>query len=139
MLGEVEYGDIVVIDRKTDRERTFAVEFIESLKYNVLTQSLFDEKELSEDIFWVKRVIGKPGDVIEFYQGKVYRNGELLTENYIMTQDVSTYPEGCQFIVKEGCIFVMGDNRNESMDSRMLAMYGEQIEIDHIVGKLISK
>lgn len=139
MLGEVEYGDIVVIDRQTNRERTFAVEFVESLKYNVLTQSLFDEQDLSEDIFWVKRIVGKPGDVIEFYQGKVYRNGELLTEDYILTQNVSSYPEGYQFIVKEGCVFVMGDNRNESMDSRMLALHDEQIEIDHIVGKLISK
>lgn len=139
MLGDVEYGDIVVIDRQVKRERTFKVEIVESLKYNVLTQSLFDETELTEDTFWVKRIVGKPGDVIEFHEGKVYRNGEMLKESYIYTQSVTTYPEGQQYIVREGCVFVMGDNRNESMDSRALALSGEQIEIDHIVGKLISK
>jgi len=139
MLGEVEYGDIVVIDRQVERERTFTVEVVESLKYNVLTQSLFDENELNEDIFWVKRIIGLPGDVIEFYEGKVYRNGELLDEGYIFTQDVESYPNGEQFVVQEGCVFVMGDNRNESLDSRSLAMHDEQIAMDHIVGKLISK
>jgi len=139
MLGDVEYGDIVVIDRQVNRERTFAVEVMESLKYNVLTQSLFDENELTEDTFWVKRIIGLPGDIIEFYEGKVYRNGELLKEDYIYTQEVGNYPNGEQFVVQEGCIFVMGDNRNESLDSRILALHEEQIAMDHIVGKLISK
>ena len=139
MLGEVKYGDIVVIDRQVERDRTFTVEVAESLKYNVLTQSLFDENDLTEDIFWVKRIIGLPGDVIEFYEDKVYRNGELLSEGYIFTQNVENYPNGKQFIVQEGCVFVMGDNRNESLDSRNLAMHDEQIAMDHIVGKLISK
>ncbi|MBQ8164682.1 MAG: signal peptidase I [Clostridia bacterium] len=139
MLGDVEYGDIVVIDRQANRDRTFIVELTESLKYNALTQSLFDKNELTDDTFWVKRVIGKPGDVIEFKDGKVYRNGEMLIEDYILTQEVDNYTDGQQVVVKEGCMFVMGDNRNASLDSRALAMHDEQIEIDHIVGKLISK
>ncbi len=68
----------------------------------------------------IKRVIGVAGDTIDidFNEGLVYRNGELLDEPYIAEP---TYMfEGTVFplTVPEGTIFVMGDNRNHSSDSR---------------------
>jgi signal peptidase I len=68
----------------------------------------------------VKRVIAVEGQTvdIDFTTGTVYVDGVALVEPYIHTP--TTNPEGMVFplVVDEGCIFVMGDNRGRSMDSR---------------------
>ena len=81
----------------------------------------------------IKRVIGKPGDHIEIKDGKVYRNDELLNEDYI---DIETIGEVNE-IVEEDHLFVMGDNRDNSADSR----YPEvgQISYDNILGKAVAR
>lgn len=63
---------------------------------------------------YVKRVIGVPGDVIEIHDGKVYRNGTLLDEPYL--QVITNGDYYCE--VPEGRYYVMGDNRNTSLDSK---------------------
>jgi len=67
----------------------------------------------------VKRVIGLPGDTVSFKGGFVYINGEKLNEDYLPVSGITT-SETESFEVPEGCIFVMGDNRPGSRDSRML-------------------
>ncbi len=68
----------------------------------------------------IKRVIATEGQVvdIDFKSGTVYVDGQILDEPYIFSP--TTRPEGMKFplTVDEGCIFVMGDNRKDSMDSR---------------------
>ncbi len=67
----------------------------------------------------VKRVIGLPGDEIRFSDGNVYRNGEALEEPYLMRQNVS-FSDIPAFAVPDGAVFVLGDNRENSKDSRFM-------------------
>lgn len=84
--------------------------------------------------YYVKRVIATAGDTIEIKDGKVYLNDELLDETYIQGETLSQegavrYP----LTLKEDQIFVMGDNRDVSMDSRSFGVVGSR----QIKGKIL--
>lgn len=68
----------------------------------------------------VKRIIGMGGDVIDidFSTGTVTRNGEVLEEPYIAAPTTLQLDVQFPVTVPEGCVFVMGDNRPQSKDSR---------------------
>jgi signal peptidase I len=78
----------------------------------------------------IKRVIGIEGDVIDIKDGSVYRNGEKLDEPYAVG---TTDTNGMQFPVTVGKdeLFVLGDNREVSRDSREIGM----VKISHVEGK----
>lgn len=103
-----QYGDIVVIDRTQDYDQPL-----------------------------IKRVIGRPGDTIDidFDTHEVFRNGELLDEPYINEPTAVTGDMQFPAVVPEGCVFVMGDNRNHSSDSRDMTI--GMIDQRNIMGKAI--
>lgn len=67
---------------------------------------------------YIKRVIGLPGDHIEIQNGNVYINGNELEENYLKDDVVTEADNFYNFIVPDGYIFAIGDNRAASMDCR---------------------
>ncbi len=69
----------------------------------------------NESVLYIKRLIGLPGEELLVSGGKVYINGEELDEPYLT---VETIGEFGPYKIPEGCYFMMGDNRNDSADSR---------------------
>lgn len=68
----------------------------------------------------VKRVVGLGGEEISFRNGYTYINGEKLSEPYLPRQGETQSNRQTSYQIPEGCIFVMGDNRTGSYDSRSL-------------------
>lgn len=118
-----DYGDIVTIDSRVNRPRSIEDD---------LTEPIMDITSHPQYVF-VKRVIGKPGDVLEFKSDKVYRNGEKLNEPYILEPMKAAADQ--KITVPSNCIFVMGDNRNNSLDSRFIGA----VPLDHVLGSLVGK
>jgi signal peptidase I len=71
------------------------------------------------DVRLIKRVIGLPGDVIDIHHGEVFLNGKSLQEPYVKGQTFAAKVE-VPFTVGAEQLFVMGDNREHSLDSRAL-------------------
>ena len=86
------------------------------------------------NILYIKRVIGVPGDHIEINGGKVYINGEVLEEPYL---NVTTEGEWGPYDVPADSYFMLGDNRNDSADSRY--WHNTFLTKEGIVGKAIFK
>ena len=85
--------------------------------------------------YFVKRIIGLPGDTIDIHDGGVYINGSdtPLDEPYLW-EEMQT--EGnLHYEVPEGCYFMLGDNRNDSRDSRY--WINTYVEEDQIIAKVL--
>ena len=106
MENTIQPGDRLIGNRlaylKDDPQRGDIIIF----KYPV------DESEI-----YIKRVIGLSGEKIEIKDAKVYINGELLNESYLKEEWVVAC-DGLSLQIPDDCYFVMGDNRNNSADSR---------------------
>lgn len=90
---------------------------------------------------YIKRVIGLPGDEVAYVDDALYVNGELMEEPYLdeykaevvegpLTEDFTLESKIDSQVVPEGYLFVMGDNRRKSKDSRHIGV----IAIDEVIG-----
>lgn len=91
---------------------------------------VFNSEEAKDTL--IKRLIGKPNDVIVLSKGRVSVNGKYLDEDYVKYNNI-TYEN--KFKVPEGKYFFLGDNRDNSFDSRY---WNEAfIDKDQIIGKAL--
>ena len=92
----------------------------------------------------IKRVIGLPGDEIRFHGGYVYRNGEVQVEDYVAEQGMTFYNcrnnteddyDDSVFVVPEGSVFLLGDNRMHSADCRVLTP--SYVPVENLYAKML--
>ena len=106
--NDYQYGDVVVVDRSQRGEPPI-----------------------------IKRVIGRAGDEIDidFETGQVRRNGRALDEPYLYEPTLTRRDVEFPVTVPEGSVFVMGDNRNHSADSRTREI--GMIDLRRVMGKAV--
>lgn len=131
LVGEYKYGDIITFEAPIDNQNYFDDDSVFPVaQYETYTgirnflYKVFDYQKVN----YVKRVIGLPGDTIEIKDGKVYRNGEELQEEYVRPGNVTTsqVEKYSTVTVAEGTLYVMGDNREQSKDSRTFGCIPEE-------------
>jgi len=83
-----------------------------------------------EKVLFIKRVMGLPGETLEVKDGRVYIDGISLEEPYLTVETLGNYGP---YVIPEGSYFMMGDNRNNSADSRF--WQNTFLSRDKIVGK----
>lgn len=120
--SKFEYGQIITfeapIDNKLyiDSDETLYTAQYEN--YTGITLFLYNFLDVNK-VSYIKRVIGLPGDHIVIKDGIVYRNDEKIEEPYLRDMNTEIQEqEYADVIVPENTIYVMGDNREQSKDSR---------------------
>ncbi len=100
---------------------------------DILVFNSLRESELQRGVMLIKRVIGEPGDTVEFRDQKVHINGKPLDELYIKQEICRRRCQDQTWELAENEYFMMGDNRNNSNDSRSFG----PVPLSSIVGRVI--
>lgn len=132
---EPQVGDIITFEaptreyNKLSADQSNPVAIYERESKGLLDKFVYNCLEVTKTSY-IKRVIAKAGDHVKIENNHVYINGELFEEEYL-SEDVLTVSEVFyDFIVPEGYIFAMGDNRTKSTDCRSLGC----IPLDKVEG-----
>ena len=122
MKGTLDADDVTIVNKLVYKFRTIKRNEIVSIN--------------QKDKIMVKRVIGLPGEHIEYKDNKLYVNGSLVLENNISveTKDFKLEDIGYETIPKD-MYFVLGDNRTNSSDSREFGL----VKKDEIIGKIVMR
>ena len=120
--SKFEYGQIITFEAPIDNK--LYIDSNETLytaqyeNYTGITLFLYNFLDVNK-VSYIKRVIGLPGDHIVIKDGIVYRNDERIEEPYLREMNTEIQEqEYADVIVPENTIYVMGDNREQSKDSR---------------------
>ncbi len=107
MKNTLYHGDQLIVDKITYR-------FKEPVRYDIIVFPY----QYEEDTFYIKRIIGMPGETVQIVDGEILVNGEILRESY--GREVIRDPGAAAEPITLGKdeYFVLGDNRNASSDSR---------------------
>lgn len=105
MEPALENGDRLLVDK-------MSYHFREPERFDIV---VFPQKI---DVYYVKRIIGLPGETVQIKEGKIYINDVMLVENYGKEGMDESYTMELPVTLGTDQYFVLGDNRNHSMDSR---------------------
>ncbi|AWE06655.1 signal peptidase I [Lysinibacillus sp. 2017] len=129
MMPTLENGDRMIVNK-------FSYKIGEPDRFDIVVFHAPEKKD------YIKRVIGLPGDYLEYKDDQLYINGEPIDEPYLdeykeeITEGNLTYDftlkdiDPSLDVIPEGYVFVMGDNREYSKDSRHIGI----VSIDEIIG-----
>jgi signal peptidase I len=124
-LHPVHRGDIVVFPSPAAKAKHHG--FVGGIVQDLLDTVALGDRSDDE---LIKRVIGLPGETVEGKNGKILINGRELVEPYLAEEPVGDFPPKA---IPKGQLWVMGDNRNRSSDSRVFG----PIKKSKIVGRAI--
>jgi signal peptidase I len=128
MMPTLEDGDRMIVNK-------IGYEVGEPDRYDIVVFHAPEEKD------YIKRVIGLPGDHVAYKNDQLYINGEPQEEPYldlkkeeiiegVLTEDFTLEDYAQVSVIPEGYVFVMGDNRRYSKDSRMIGL----VPMEDIIG-----
>jgi signal peptidase I len=131
MVPTLHVGDRLVVEKVS--YRLHSPHFGDIVVFNPPPE--LQKRGYPKDQAFIKRIIGQPGEKINVENNKVYLNGKELQENYIKDKYITFRPEQLynQTQVPENQFFVMGDNRNDSNDSRYWGFLPNQ----NIIGRAV--
>jgi signal peptidase I len=127
-IGDPAHGDVVVFLRPTGTGEAAADGPLSWVR-RAVAQGLGGTPPGSEDL--IKRVVGLPGDTIQGRNGRLYRNGRRVPEPYLAGRGFTT--DFAPVKVKPDHYWVMGDNREDSADSRVFG----QVPRSALVGRAV--
>ena len=132
-------GDIIILDSEYKNREEYFDRLAESKDKEELSsfEKFFAQSSMPSNLkkkYYVKRIIAMPGQTIDLVDGKVYVDGEMLDEPYYdgLTTSIDPTVE-YPITVDDDCVFVMGDNRTRSKDSRSPEL--GQVPFKAILGK----
>ncbi|AUM94479.1 TPA: signal peptidase I [Clostridium botulinum] len=127
---EPKKGDIIIFHE--NKEKGNIAEDTLEMVDNIMSKLNNNKTDIEEDDRLIKRVVGIPGDEIDIKDGYIYLNGKKLEEPYVKGKTISRdfkFP----IQVPENKLFVLGDNRMISKDSRLFGL----IDYKQVEGKAI--
>ena len=122
MKNTLDHGDQLIVDKITYR-------FRDPERFDIIVFPF----HYKENTYYIKRIIGLPGETVQIADGTIYINGQVLEESYgrEVMQDPGIAAE--PITLGEDEYFVLGDNRNQSSDSRDPSV--GLIHRDEIIGR----
>ena len=122
MENTLSDGDNLIVDKITYR-------FSDPKRYDIIVFPY----QYEDNTYFIKRIIGLPGETVQIVDGTIYINGEVLDESYGREVMKNSGMAADPITLGEDEYFVLGDNRNDSTDSRDPSV--GKIPRDRIIGR----